>query len=43
MIELLKQEIVKYGDQATIVPINRLYNIQQDIKDLKDSGILNNF
>jgi epoxyqueuosine reductase len=43
MIELLKQEILKHGDNSKIVPLNRLQNIKQDIEDLKGTGFLNNF
>lgn len=43
MIELIKQEILKHGDKAKVVPIKCLGEIKQDIDDLKNSGYLNNF
>ena len=43
MIEGLKNEIAKQGDQAAIVPIERLQDIRQDIADLQNRNDLNNF
>jgi epoxyqueuosine reductase len=43
MIELVKQEVSKHGDKSTIVSVDRLQDIKQDIEDLKNSGFLNDF
>jgi epoxyqueuosine reductase len=43
MTEALKQEIIRHGDRAAIVPIGRLQSIRQDVAELKDSGVLNDF
>lgn len=43
MVGSLKAEIEKHGDQAVIVPVQRLQNLRQDVEDLKTKGGLNNF
>lgn len=43
MIELIKQEILKHGDRAKIVPIKCLQKIKQDAERIINSGLLNNF
>lgn len=42
-MDALKFEIERHGGRATIVPIGRLQDIQQDIQNLRDSGLLNRF
>lgn len=43
MIELIKEEILKHGDRAEIVPIKCLESIRQDIENIKNSGFLNGY
>ena len=43
MIESIKQEILNHGDMFQIVPVSRLQDIAEDIKNLKSSGFLNSF
>lgn len=43
MIASLRAEVASHGDQMAVVPIRRLEELRQDVKNLKDSADLNNF
>lgn len=43
MIDSLKREAARNGDQAAVVPVHRLRDIQEDLQRLKGSGELNQF
>jgi epoxyqueuosine reductase len=43
MDEFVKQLTQDHGDKAAIVPIGRLQDIRQDVENLKNSGLLNDF
>jgi epoxyqueuosine reductase len=43
MTEFVTQEILNRGDKSAIVPASRLRDIRQDIENLKNSGVLNDF
>lgn len=43
MINLLKQEVIKQGDKASILAVNRLKDLKQDIDRFKKQNKLNKF
>lgn len=43
MFELVRQEISRHGEKPSILPIERLEDIKQDIEDLKTRNDLNGF